>query len=390
VDAARTVDIAALRPAASKPRLRAGQVLATLPAMRRLVTGSSILTLALCSACGDSGAGDGAGSGSGGGAVVSGPGSAGTQGSVGSGGATGGDGSASGSGATTGRVTVGVGADDAEQVARAAAVVGACLGDDGANRSAAHLWYGRSNARIWGRLGLQAECLATAGGGCDAAATCLGWSLEPTDEECAASCTGSVFAYCAEGYRQQVDCGALGLGCDPEAFCVDGQAEACDRDTFVNTCDGTTPRICDDGAVHRGPDCAALGLGCAEGSCIGLGTACTGGSRSYQGDVFYDGIACDGATLVACVDGHEHRLDCASLAPGFACHGVDGVAFCGLAAECVPAAPAEGSGPDELCEGSTLVFCNAGRVERIDCVALGFQGCDLAGGQGCVPGLLPR
>ena len=68
---------------------------------------------------------------------------------------------------------------------------------------------------------------------------------------------------------------------------------------------------------------------------------------------------------------------------------MDSEAFCGIADECVPAAPAEGSGPDESCEGSTLVFCNAGRIERIDCIELGFEGCRVDGDLGCVPGLAP-
>lgn len=277
-----------------------------------------------------------------------------------------------------------------DRYARAAVVVGSCIPDDGVNRNSAHLWYGASNARIWGRFADKVECLATRGGGCAAVTACIGWNVSVATGACAGGCSGSTFAQCGDGYRYQVDCSKVGLACDPIAICSESPATACDRETFENSCDADgTPSICDDGAIIHGPDCAALGLACADGSCIGKGEVCVGGARSYQGDVFYDGIECDGATLISCVYGREHRLDCASIAPGFSCQTHEGEAFCGLASECTPAAPAAGNGPDAACDGDAVVFCNAGRRVRVDCTALGFERCELADGAHCAPTFVP-
>jgi hypothetical protein len=66
----------------------------------------------------------------------------------------------------------------------------------------------------------------------------------------------------------------------------------------------------------------------------------------------------------------EHVFDCGTLAEGFTCQSAQGLAFCGLASECPLVDTAA------TCEGDNIVLCNAGRVDRIDCKALGFDGCD--------------
>jgi hypothetical protein len=41
------------------------------------------------------------------------------------------------------------------------------------------------------------------------------------------------------------------------------------------------------------------------------------------------------------------------------------------------------------CDGAVLSFCNAGRVEQVDCLALGFSGCEVDSSNnryGCTPG----
>jgi hypothetical protein len=145
------------------------------------------------------------------------------------------------------------------------------------------------------------------------------------------------------------------------------------------------PVYCARRGVFRGPDCASLGLSCSAGSCIGSGAACTPGSFPREGYVFYDGVRCDGDALITCANGNEHRLACSSVAEGFSCHTLNGTSFCGLAAECVPAEPGAGNGPDATCEGNNVVFCNAGRIDRIDCTSLGFERCDATNSYGCLP-----
>lgn len=276
----------------------------------------------------------------------------------------------------------------ADIFARAAVVLGSCVPDDGVNRNLANLWQTAEIPQLWGRFALQAECLANAGGGCDAVTECLGYRFE-VPASCTQGCRGSVFTYCDVGIAISLDCSALGLACDDRGSCVGGAFTSCDQATHVATCDADgLPLSCDDGSVQRGPDCAELGLQCEAGACRGTGAACTADPSLSEPRVAYSGIACAGDVLHACVGGAEHELDCAAIAPGFSCREAEGVRFCGLAGECVP-----GNHPDfdqpgtaVACTGSTLAFCNAGRIDRIDCRDLGFTGCDGSDRRaGCLP-----
>jgi hypothetical protein len=100
------------------------------------------------------------------------------------------------------------------------------------------------------------------------------------------------------------------------------------------------------------------------------------------------GVSCSGATLSACVGGKLATVDCSSRGPGFACQHVADDYFCGLAAECDPAND-RGPSTAASCNGTSLEFCNAGRLEHVDCLSLGFTGCDLSekGHFGCIPGI---
>ena len=89
-----------------------------------------------------------------------------------------------------------------------------------------------------------------------------------------------------------------------------------------------------------------------------------------------------------CLGGRLTSVDCATQGPGFTCQSRDGSFFCGLAADCVPSNNYS-STTTASCDGSTLSFCNAGRVERVDCAELGFSGCDIdkkVDHYGCIPG----
>jgi hypothetical protein len=283
----------------------------------------------------------------------------------------------------------------AETYARAAAVAGSCMPDDGINRNLARFWDPLAAPNFFAQLRPQARCLATAGGGCAAVRTCLGYQLTVDGPACTTSCAGKVLTLCDEdggrNLRLTIDCGKVGLSCDPQSFCTDGPSAACTSDTFAPACSAGRGSLCDDGRTARTARCEDLPLTCEAGQCKGTGAACKGGEPGAEGQVHLDGLACDGTHLRACVGGKEQVIDCAAQGEGqgFSCQTVSGQFFCGLAAECVPS---ESSSGTVTCDGSTVVICNAGRIQRVDCTALGFTGCevDLAKGHyGCIPGLTP-
>jgi hypothetical protein len=54
----------------------------------------------------------------------------------------------------------------AETYARAGVVIGSCMADDGLNRNVARFWDPLAGPTFWHQFRRQAQCLATAGGGC--------------------------------------------------------------------------------------------------------------------------------------------------------------------------------------------------------------------------------
>ena len=285
---------------------------------------------------------------------------------------------------------------DPDVVARAAAVIGACVPDDGVARNAGYLWSGQASSdRIYERMQMQLECLANSACGCAATDNCLGYVGAPI-ATCAPGCKGDVFTACGaafdlqEGYGLSVDCKSLGLRCDSTQYCIDGAPIVCDEH-FVRDCNSSgQPEYCEGSLVLHGPTCADLGLDCVAGACTGRGAACTSTSSSIDVDpVVVHGTACDGTTLTACVNGKETRVECRERGPGFGCQHVADAYFCGLAGECEPPDGSLSATPTS-CNGTVLEFCSAGRLEHIDCVTLGFTGCaiDTAHGAfGCTPGI---
>jgi len=170
---------------------------------------------------------------------------------------------------------------------------------------------------------------------------------------------------------------------------------------FVDRCVGDLPQRCEEdaegpvsGVLFEGPDCGVFGLECvamSPGGDEAVRAACTGSGDSCEFDsfMFMTGIACAGDTLAACVNGRRHDFDCSIYGPGFSCQTYEGVPFCGLSSECLPGNInldiSQQGKPEPTCNGSSIVFCNAGRLESIDCTSLGFTGCDLEAGLGCVP-----
>jgi hypothetical protein len=185
-----------------------------------------------------------------------------------------------------------------------------------------------------------------------------------------------------------MDCSRFGLSCDPAAGCVADVATACDgTETATCTAQGEV-LFCGKGFMQKTP-CQALGFSCVAGQCQGEGAACTADSFTELEEVAPVGSGCTGDTLEACLGGHSTTIDCTTQGPGFSCQARAGTFFCGLAAECLPAG--NYSSPEAAtCDGTTLSFCNAGRLEHLDCTKLGFSGCDFdsaLGHYGCTPGI---
>jgi hypothetical protein len=280
-------------------------------------------------------------------------------------------------------------------IARAAVAIGSCYPDNGVSRNADALVHSGEHMG-WTRFYSEFRCIADAGRGCRALDDCLGWTLGASPG-CTPgrSCDGDVFRNCIEmtgrdNVEERIDCGMTGYGCDSRAGCIRGAPIACEPLTYVESCDRLGPVTCPSTGVERlGVPCDLLDLVCDPdlGRCTGTGEACIGSSGA-----FYDGIACAGRTLEACVNGRRQDLDCAMFGEGFSCQSVGGIPFCGVAAECLPANLQGGDRdvsqngvPEPVCDGTSIVFCNAGRLERVDCTELGFTGCDLEAGLGCVP-----
>jgi hypothetical protein len=280
---------------------------------------------------------------------------------------------------------------DPDVVAKAAVVVGSCWPDDGVDRNTVHIWTAnQSAAKIYFRTATQLSCLANANCGCAAVAECLGFPGVTPITSCSPGCSGSTFTACGpdydvtDGYQASIDCSRFGLVCDAIAGCADEPVQTCDGATFAATCEpDSRPIFCDNGAksqdyLVRGPNCNALGLDCSGGRCVGRGTTCTNQTYGDFDGVEYEGVSCSGSQLTACVGGRTTTVDCATLGPGFTCQSSGSASFCGLASECMPANNSSHSSSNPTsCSGTVLTFCNAGRLEHIDCTSLGFTGCEV-------------
>jgi hypothetical protein len=272
----------------------------------------------------------------------------------------------------------------------AAIVVGSCMPDDGIQRSLARFYEPKLSAGYFADFTAQSVCLASVGGGCNAVRDCLGYTAKLSSSCSAApvrSCNNEVISVCEEGGLLTVDCGVNGYECADGYGCVQDAAATCEESTYTTSCtvDGR-PRRCNGGYVEAGVPCADLGLACENDVCVGTGDACTGGYGDDE-TVTFLGLGCSGDKLTACVQGKTAVRDCASVGEGFTCQHYEDRYFCGLAAECDPG-NSDGEAFEAYCDGHSVVLCNAGRIETVDCTSLGFTGCDLDRGFGCTPGIL--
>jgi hypothetical protein len=282
---------------------------------------------------------------------------------------------------------------DATAAARAAVFMASCVPDDNPNIT---LWdyYGARSRSAPAKLD-QLACLAAKSNGCQAVTECVGVTAT-FKGSCASrfACQGDVLQVCDDSLEFRIDCAKFGgARCDPREGCVpcEGAATAsCDAATFTAGCEDGRPVRCDkEGFVVRGLRCGDLGLECRPDSfggrygCYGAGAECRAG---WSGDGLLIGTGCASSTLQACVGERSHEVDCGTIGAGFSCQAFSDAGassyFCGVASECDGAAnpPAR-----PTCDATSVVLCNAGRIEKIDCLALGFTGCAPEWGR-CVPG----
>jgi hypothetical protein len=261
---------------------------------------------------------------------------------------------------------VSCGGDDAgplgaDEAARACVTSFACglrfssaYGRTGVSGCAVVLAHLNDAAAAAGQLAGPSElrCLARAAGDCAAARRCLddGHDAAECSDSTVASCTGSEVRYCERGGSARFDCASAGRRCADDG---NGAGAYCAGDPPA--VDGSAPACSDPGA---------------------------------QVDLYhYDGVRCDGDTLVACRGGHEARVDCRRLGLGcFAVRDTDrynpsvhyDVARCAAAAACDPFTTAAS------CDGSKLTFCNNGALLTVDCAAdAGGAACDASQGGRC-------
>ncbi len=271
---------------------------------------------------------------------------------------------------------------DPAKAVRAAVFQGSCIPDDRTNRMLAGTYYDIDSDPFdakFSRGGI--ECLATKTNGCQAVQDCLGISVDNSGGACADGCSGTVATGCDAPLTFSVDCGRYGLECRGDECAA--SLPACDTTTFVRSCDGGAPTSCSSKGLRHGLKCADFGMVCATqgsgpstvASCKGTGPACTSARTTTLSISLRNGIACEGANLKICSNGGEATFDCATIGTGFTCQSgtIEGsdVAFCGLATECNPMLSSRPS-----CEGNSLVVCNAGKIEKVDCKSLGFTGCN--------------
>ncbi|WP_272459896.1 hypothetical protein [Polyangium jinanense] len=183
--------------------------------------------------------------------------------------------------------------------------------------------------------------------------------------------------------QSRYNCAGLGLNCiDSEnGWCADSKVP-CDNDTYVDNCVDDIPHFCNIDYILTTPRCSDFGLTCQTReeyprvNCVGAGPECNVYPPTTGGVDYRSGIACENTTtLRTCMGGREHLLDCSTLGVGFSC--IDGTPpYCGFAAECDPFDPVHYKYPASTCEGDSVVICNAGRMEKIDCKSLGFKRCN--------------
>ena len=196
--------------------------------------------------------------------------------------------------------------------ANVTALIQSCSGD--ASIGPTLLWPGRS----FFETRTHSDVCAGNKPGCAALAECFG-VVVTADPLCQPGCDGDSAITCRTNYRSTTDCAQF-LSVCAAGECVDPPKDPTPFGAVICPASATTPT-------------------CADG----------------------DSWAMCGASSPV-------RVSCATRLVGSAC--VDGA--CVLGSECTPGKILDGI----ACDGKSLRVCVAGRIEKVDCTALGFTGCD--------------
>jgi hypothetical protein len=268
---------------------------------------------------------------------------------------------------------------DAAAAARVAIIVTSCTMDMPAEFRLIDFYQRLSTPESSGDLRAFVDCLDARHTGCRALSECMAMTVAMGPN--LTLCDGNV-AQTSLGERTvRVDCSRLGKQCivvGALADCIDAASEVCDEDAGRAahcSADGR-PSYCHGGRVASGLPCHTLGLECvgdeASGTfCAASAGACTSDASGRPLVVSYEGRRCVGDRLEACVGGGVTTVDCGTMVTGAACQSrEDAGAFCGFGTDCTPGKAAATS-----CDGDSVVVCNGGRIERVDCRTMGFTSC---------------
>ncbi len=187
--------------------------------------------------------------------------------------------------------------------------------------------------------------------------------------------------------RQQIDrlvrCAGTAASCDAFVRCARLDTAPC---TVAGArCEGQVAVTCSSRTdnVPEVVDCAALGLACDAGDCVGPAPAI-----ACDATVSTNAIRCDGTALVRC----ERRADGTGIEVRDPCPAGAACVAEGRSVTCLPAAPVPCATPGTTCEGSTVVQCLAlssgMRALRQDCGSVGMTCGMVVGGSRdpqCIP-----
>jgi hypothetical protein len=237
-----------------------------------------------------------------------------------------------------------------------------------------HLWDG--DTFVAATRAEQIRCLAAAGGDCTVARACIGYKMET----CSATldeCRGDTYYSCDGTLATEIDCRG-GAWFTSDSTCVTGASIACGLGTCTSTgstttsCDGTRVVACQPDGVREPFDCSQY-FG-ETCSMVGSDASCTGTGAACTG-----GGHCDGNTMVRCDGGHEQRVDCAAVLDGGTCLPVgSGGVSCDFGSAC--------GATTATCNGNVASLCILGVTIDVDCIASGFAGCTAGS---CIPAHLP-
>jgi hypothetical protein len=161
------------------------------------------------------------------------------------------------------------------------------------------------------------------------------------------------------------DCAAVAAIHTERPAAIKCQEDGCwwsEAEAPTASCEGEVAVLVSGGSTFR-RDCSH-----ALTTCNGSATGCT--DRPLVACDPAAGDRCDGDIKLGCDHcGLVSFRDCARLAGGHCVEKDDGTASCVYAA-------GTGCGPaDQVCTGTMLTVCAAGTKTAVDCLALGFSGC---------------